>query len=118
MARLLDVERNGPRTDKTWMHTGRDGQNQISVEMSEDVEPIFRSVKNQKQNSRLKDFRFKAEISEVVITEFSQKCAGIWGVSTREAFSELINGKTDRAKKAMRILTEGRDFRKFQAKNY
>lgn len=118
MAKLLDVERNGARLDRTWMHTGRDGQKQISVEMTEDVEPIFRSVKDKKQNSKLKDFRFKAEISEVVITDFCQKYAGIWGVSPREAFSEIISGKTDRAKTAMKILTEGRDFRKFQAKNY
>lgn len=118
MARLLDITNNGGRIDKTYMHYGPNGEKQITTTMTLDVQPVFNAVKQQAQNSRYKDLKFKASVDEVNITEFCKQSAGVWGVSIREAYAEIMAGKTDRAKKVWKILTEGRDFRKFQAKNY
>lgn len=118
MAKLLDIENNGTRLDKTYMHYGEDGRKKLTTVMTMDAEPVFRAVKETKQNSKSKDFMLKAHVDEVTLTDFVKKTAVYWGCGVKDAFSEMMTGKTDRAKKAWKILTEGRDFRKFQAKHY
>ena len=118
MAKLLDVEVVGNRTDKTWLHYGQNGQKQITVESTSDAAPVIASVKRRAQSERQNDFRFKAEIDEVVFTDFCKQFSVLWGTNLKDAFAEMMLAKTDRAKLGWKVLTEGRDYRKFQAKHY
>ena len=116
--RLLGTENLGGRVEKTWLHTGDDGRNKITTQIIEPVGPIFRSAEIRAKTQRSKDFRFKAELPLTVIDDTAKISGKLWGVSTREAFMELMQQKSGRAKSALKMLTEGRDYRKFQAKNY
>lgn len=101
------------------MHTGDNGQTCFTTEYIEDAAPAFKQAKQLAQNQSSKsDFRYKASITGNMLDEASKINAKLWGVSVKDAFAELITQKTDRAKRVMKILTEGRDFRKLQAQNY
>ena len=117
MAKLIDVEQVGGLTHKTFRHLGDDNKEQLTVQTYQDVKPIFDRAKQLKRESG-KDFRFKAAIAANVMNEACYKAATLWGVSNREALQEIMAGKTGRAKSIIKVLSEGRDFRKFQAKNY
>lgn len=117
MARLIDVEQVGGLTHKTYVHNGDDNKDLITTHTSQDVEPIFKRAKELSQ-TKDKNFRSKAVIAGNVVNEACYNASKLWGVSPREAFQELVNAKTDRAKSLWKVLTEGRDFRKFQAKHY
>lgn len=114
MARLLGKEKNGHRTDYWWLHAGDDGADRITIETVEDVEPVFDAVKRRKDLPQSKDFHFKASIPQTVIDEVCRINAARWGINPYQVFSELMQNKTDRAQGIWRLLTEGRDFRKFQ----
>jgi len=117
MKKLLDVEQSGGMVNKTYLHTGEDGKDRVTVQTSQDVDPIFKRAKQLSQ-SQGKEFRFKAAIAGNVMNEACYQAAKSWGVSAREALQEIMKGKTERSKKLLKILTEGRDYRKFQAKHY
>lgn len=117
MAKLLDVEQSGGLVHKTWLHNGDDNKDCITVQTSQDVEPVFRRAKELSQNQG-KEFRFKAAIAGNVINAACYQAAELWGVSAKEALQEIMSSKTDRSKSLLKILSEGRDYRKFQAKNY
>jgi hypothetical protein len=117
MKKLLDVEQSGGMVHKTYLHTGDDNKDCISVVTSQDVEPVFNRAKELSQNQG-KEFRFKAAIAGNVINDACYRAAKLWGVSAKEALSEIMSSKTDRSKALLKILSEGRDFRKFQAKHY
>lgn len=117
--KLISVEQSGGITHKTYAHVGDDGQKKVTVASSQDTEGHMRRAKMLKQQSNGKsDFRFKATLPGNLINDAVYKAAPVWGVSPREAMAELVSGKTDRAQALLKTLTEGRDFRKFQAKNY
>jgi hypothetical protein len=117
--KLVGIESDGFRTFKTYRHLGDDGKDKITTTWSEDVSKVFDSVKRITEGERSRsDMKLKAQLPATLIDEVSKINAGLWGVSTREAFSELIQCKTDRAKKAMKTLTEGSDYSKLQAKSY
>lgn len=119
MARLLGQEYQGRGVfQKYWLHTGDNGDDHITVENVQDVEPIFESVKRQAQGPQGKDARLVAKIPETVITEVCKVHAKMWGVKPREVFAELMRAKTDRSQKIWRMLTQGRDYSKLQAKTY
>ena len=115
--RLLGEERNGDCIDRYWLHQGDDGNDRITVETVQDAEPSMDRAKVLKGTGG-KDFRFKASIPGVVVNEVARISARTWGLKTSEAFAELVQGQTDRAKKVWKMLTEGRDFSKFQARSY
>lgn len=115
--RLLGKEKTGHVTEKYWLHTGDDGKDRITVETSEDVEPIFKSVQ-QKSQERTRDFHYVASIPETVITEICKVNAQRWGVKPRDVFRELMENETDRSKRVWRMLTQGRDYSKLQARSY
>lgn len=116
MKRLLGVERIGGRVEKTWLHTGDDGTDRITVETVQDVDPIIRAVKLRNDMDRGKsDLRFKAEIPFTLLEEMCRLASIEWGCKARDAFQEVMQGKTDRAQRVLRTLTDGRDFRKLQA---
>ena len=114
--KLLGEERNGDSIDRYWLHPGDDGKDRITIETIQDVEPAMKRARMLTSDS--KSFRHIASIPFVVITEISKINAKRWGISVREAFSEITITKTDRAKAVWKMLTEGRDFSKFQARTY
>jgi hypothetical protein len=117
--KLLGVERVMDRVHKHWLHTDGAGHSQVTVETTQDVSPIIKTVKSIAQGQSPKSqFRFKAQIPGTMIEDTAKISAKLCGITTRDAFSELIRGKTDRAKRTMKILSEGRDYRKLQAKHY
>jgi len=117
--KLIDVEVRDGVTHKTYSHIGDDGRKKVTVQSSQDTEGHMRRAKMLKQQSGGKsDFSFKATLPANLINDACYKAAPVWGVSPREVMSEIMTGKTDRAKNLLKTLTEGRDFRKFQAKHY
>ena len=82
----------------------------------QESDPIIAKVARRRELpvDRKSSFRFKAEIPATLVEEAARLKAGEWGVRFSEAFREIASGKTDRAKSVWRILTQGRDFRKFQ----
>lgn len=111
--RLLDRETNLGITSETWAHDGK-----ITVVTTSDASKAFKKAKQLSQSRPDKDFMFSASIDANVVNDISYTAAKNWGVSAREAFAELMAAKTDRSKKLWRILTKGRDYRKFQRANY
>jgi hypothetical protein len=119
MARLLNTQEIGGRTRRIWSHYGDQNQRQLTVEVVEDFSKAMRKVKQSKQLENSKSsFRVKADLPMTLLDEAAKISAKTWGVSSKEAFSELMSQKSDRGKKVLKLLTEGRDFRKFQAKHY
>lgn len=119
MAKLLDVQNLGGRIQRTWSHYGDQGQRQFTVEVVEDFSKAMQKVKLEKQmESSKSSFRIKADLPFTLLDEAAKISAKTWGVSVKEAFSELMSQKSDRGKKTLKMLTEGRDFRKFQAQHY
>lgn len=117
--KLISSEFDGHRVHRTFQHLGENGQKQVSVETTENVDPVFEKVKRVAQTTSAKsEMRLKASIPFTLIDEVSKTNAQIWGVSSREAFAELVSCKTVRAQKVMKMLTEGMDYRKLQTKNY
>jgi|SRR4249919_1310544 len=119
MATLLSAEWNGGRLEKTWSHIGDDGRKKITVEVVQDAEPAIDHAKRAAQSANRDSFlRFKANVTGTQLEEACRIESKIWGVSLRECFSEVMQGKTDRAKSVWRTLTEGRDFAKLQARHW
>ena len=119
MKKLLGGRVNGSVVERDWMHYGDDGRKKITVESTEDVTPVFESVKRQAQAGHNKNMgRLVCEVPETVVTEIATKCAKTWGCKTHEALGEIVNGKTSRAKEVLTLLKFSRDYRKFQTKHY
>lgn len=114
MKRLIDKVHNGQRTEKWWLHTGDYGDDQITVEIVEDVEPIVERVKRQRDLPNKGGFRHVASIPPTVIDEACRLNAKRWGMRAGEVFNELMANKTDRAQGVWQMLCQGRDYRKFQ----
>ena len=66
----------------------------------------------------MQGMRLKARIPITMMDEAAKISAAEWGITPREAFGEIVKQKTDRAKRVLRLLTDGRDYRKLQAKAY
>jgi len=116
MKRLLGAERVGGRDEYWYLHTGDDGKDRITVETIQDVEPVFDYVKlAANARGRKGDIRYKATIPFTMVDDLAKTSAALWGVSVSDAFAEIMGGKSDRAQKALRVLTDGRDYRKLQA---
>lgn len=117
MKRLLGVENIGGRTQKDWLHVGDDGRERITTETTQDVEPIIRATKamSDAQLGQRGDFRFVANIPQNLLEDMCQASAIQWGCTLKDALSEVMIGKTERAQRIIRTLTQGRDFRKLQA---
>lgn len=119
MARLLDRQWNGGRLEKAWSFIGDDGRLKLGTEVIQDVEPAMEDAKLHAQNARPSVLgRFKANIPGVMLEEACRIHSKLWGIPFRECFSEVMQGKTDRAQKVIKTLTEGRDFAKLQARHY
>lgn len=115
--RLLGEEFSGENITRYWLHPGDDGNDRITVETTQDVEPAMKRAKSLKDHNG-KSFRFKATIPGVVIDEICRLNAKLWGIKRAEVFSELMANKTSRAKGIWALLTGGRDYSKFQARSY
>lgn len=115
--KLLGSEWAGGRVEKYWLHSGPDGRDRITVETVQDVQPIMDAVHVQRSMPQGKDLRWKATIPNTVFEETCRITAQVWGVEPSVVFKEIMDARTDRAQQVMRTLTEGRDYRKFQAKD-
>lgn len=117
MKRLLGVENIGGRVQKDWLHFGDDGRKKITTETVQAVDPVIRATKamSDSQQGRRGWIRFKANILATVFEDMCKASASAWGCTVREAFKEVMEGKTDRAQRLMLTLTQGRDFRQLQA---
>lgn len=113
--KLLGREAIGDRIENWWLHTGDDGKDRITVETVQDVEPIFDDVARKRHLPKGKDIRFLATIPATVVEEVCRIKASLWGVRVSDAYREVIENKTDRAKQIWAELLRGRDYRKFQA---
>lgn len=118
MARLIAVEDIGGRVERHWVHEGDDGRKKITVETIQDVEPAIDEAKALTEATRKGGFRFKANVSATHLEEACRIASRLWGQKFPETFREVMQAKTDRAKGVWRELTEGRDFRKLQAKHW
>jgi hypothetical protein len=117
MKRLLGVENIGGRTSKDWLHVGDDGREKITTEITQDVEPVIRATK-QMSDAQLGNrgfVRFKANIPQTLLEDMCRAAAIASNQTVKDVFEEVMLGKTDRAQRIMRTLTQGRDFRKLQA---
>lgn len=115
MKRLLGSEWIFGRLHKHWMHYGDDGRKKLTVETKQNATPVLDHVKRLNELSPGKDFRYKATITFTDMDRVAKESGVKWGITTKDAFAELMSGSTDRAQKALRELTDGRDFRKLQA---
>jgi hypothetical protein len=117
MATLLNVEWVDGRLEKTWSHLGDDGRKKVTVEVIQDVEPAIDSAKALAQSSKRDSLlRFKAHVTGTQLEDACRIECKVWGIPFYECFREVMQGKTDRAKKVWAMLTEGRDYAKLQAK--
>jgi hypothetical protein len=119
MATLLSAEWVNGCLEKTWAHLGEDGRKKVTTEVVHDVEPSIEDAKFHAENVNTNsDFRFKANVSGVQLAETCRIECKVWGISFLECFQEVMQHKTDRAKKVWAMLTEGRDYAKLQAKHW
>lgn len=116
MKRLLGTEIRGDCVDRYWLHVGDDGLEKITVQTTQESDPVIARVKkiSDQSNSR-NSFRLKASIPGTMVDEICRVNASLWGIPKREVFAEMVAAKTDRSQRIWRMLTEGRDFRKLQA---
>lgn len=114
--RLLGAENIGGRVERYWLHVGDDGRDRITVETIQDAEPTIEIIQSMTEATRGKDLRFKASIPATIVDEICKVYAPKWGLKPHEVLSELVNSKSKRSKRVWRMLTEGRDYRKLQAK--
>lgn len=117
MAKHLGSDRAVDRVDHWWLHTGDDGKDRITVQTVQPSDPIIDAVKRLSDMpiDRSSSFRFKAKLPVTLIEEASRVKAAEWGLRPREAFAEIMSSNTDRAKRVWKVLSEGSDYRKFQA---
>lgn len=116
--KLLGVEQHGALLEKHWQHIGEDGRKKITVETIQDVAPVFKGVKERAQAPKSKEMRYIGEVPQVLVDDFCYRYAHLWGIRPRQVLKELMEAKTDRAKKVWKMLTTSRDYRKLQAKHY
>lgn len=117
--RLLGEERHGSTRERWWLHPGDDGDDRITVETVEDVEPVLDANKrafNEAPKSWKGDMHKVASIPSVVITELCRIHAERWGCSRSQVFRELMGNKTDRAQKVWRYLLNAPEFRHFRTR--
>jgi len=115
--RLLGTENIGGRIEKWWLHTGDDCKDRITVETIQDAEPIIESVQRLTEQGN-GDLRFKATIPQTIVDECCRVFGLRWGVKPTDVFQEMMLAKTKRAKSIWKMLTESRDYRNLQAKQW
>tara|TARA_R110000744_G_scaffold97508_3_gene188416 strand:- start:3662 stop:4021 length:360 start_codon:yes stop_codon:yes gene_type:complete len=119
MSKLIDVEKVGNRIFKTYKHVGEKGNNLVTTEITEDISPIYTNLKDVAQNRNNKsELRLKASIPFTVLDEECKKASLTWGISVKDAFSEITSCRSGRAKTIIKKLTEDIDYRRFQTKFY
>lgn len=115
--KLLGTSDLGGRTEYWWLHNGKDNTDCITVQTVQDAEPVIESVQGRTELNK-GDFRYKASIPSTIVEELCRLYSTQWKMKPREVLAELMNAKTKRSKRCWKMLTEGRDFRKLQAKKW
>lgn len=119
MATLLSQAWVGGRLERMWLHIGDDGRKKVTTEVVQDCEPVIDNAKTLAQNqSRKSMLRFKANVPGTSIEDAARINCKLWGVKQHEAFAEIMQARTDRAKRVWNVLTEGSDYAKLQARHW
>lgn len=111
MKRLMGVELNNGVQEKHWLHS-EGGEKKITIHRVQDAEPILK--KNREQFNCAPSNYGKSEMQKVAsipAVVLEQACA-MHGLK----FAELMDCKTDRAKKIWNELLNGRDFKGFRTR--
>ncbi len=109
MAKLLSQEWVGNRLEKWWLHTGDNGNDHITVETIEDVEPVLEKNKalyNEKPVDHPVLGRKVASIPGTVLEELCR----IHKIS----FRELMVGNSERGQKILNSVLNDPSFRSFR----
>jgi hypothetical protein len=113
MARLLGSEFSfDGGLEKTWLHTGDDGKDRITVERVVDVDPVLKrnaeEFNSQSGGFMRGDMHKVASIPAIVMEQMARK--------HQIPFAELIAGKSEKARFVWSELLNGREFRAFRTK--
>ena len=112
MAKLISSGLIDGRVQNYWLHPGDDGNDNITVETVQDVEPILERNKRAYNDAPTRfgpgDFHKVADIPVTVIEDIARV--------RKIPFPELMQGRTDRAQAIWDDLVNGRDFRLFRTR--
>lgn len=117
MAKLLGAERYGNRITRDWLHTDDQGRSAITVETVEDVAPVLKEIERNRERPKpmpIPEGKHVATIPATLVQQAAFINAKRWGLSGEEAYREIVQGKTDRAKRVWETLCYGSEFRKLQ----
>jgi hypothetical protein len=110
--KILGAEVVPGGVQKTWLHTGDDGKDRITVETIVDVEPILK--RNAEEYASASSSYMKGDMHKV---------ASIPAIAIEQAcrfhqisFRELMARKSDKSRMVWNELLNGRDFRAFRTK--
>ena len=107
MAKLLGTEVNGNKIDRYWLHAGDDGNDRITVETVEDIEPVIEANKVEYNENRKHDGLKKvASIPGTIIMELCR--------INKISFRELMLGKSERSQQVMNGFLNDPAFRHFR----
>lgn len=112
MKRLLSKEFVGGREELWWLHTGPDGNDRITVESVQDVEPILDQNKREYASAptRFGDGALH-KVATIPATVIEEICR-----IKQIPFGEMIQGKSDRAQRIWSRLLNDPQFRSFRTR--
>jgi len=114
MSRLIDVIRLGlGRAERWWMHWGADGRKKITVETVQDAEPILKANRREfnAAPARFGGGEHFHKLASIPVTVIEEVCR-LEGIPVRE----MMERKSERARRIWGKLLNGRDFRAFRTR--
>jgi hypothetical protein len=109
--KLLGVEAVPGGVRKTWLHSGDDGKDRFTTETVVDVEPLLKR-NAEKMASASRDFKGDVhEVADIPAIVIEQMCR-----QHDITLLELMQCRTDKARRIMNSLLNDREFRAFRTK--
>jgi len=111
--KLLDTERLGPITHRTYLHQGDDGRDRFTVTTTQDVDSIIAANRREYNDapSRFGSGSGFHRVARIPVTVIEEACR-VYQIKYRE----LILGKTDKAKRVWRTLLNAPELRAFRTR--
>lgn len=112
MKRLLGRENVGGRQELWWLHTGDDGNERITLETVQDVEPLLDQNKREYADAptRFGDGAFH-KVATIPMTVIEEICR-----IKKIPFAEMIQGRSDKAQHIWNHLLNDPEFRYFRTR--